>query len=86
LGKFSKVAFWPYASGPMVNMPMPCPQPSGVVANLELGERSEVWEQSPQWDTGAEPLIRGRSSWSWKLLFFWISWERDHFSPHLKIS
>jgi len=32
---------------------------SGVVANLEPGERSGVWGQSPQRDPGAEPLVRG---------------------------
>ena len=31
--------------------------PSGVVANLELGERSGVWRRSPQRGPGAEPLV-----------------------------
>ena len=30
---------------------------SGVVANLELGERSGVWGRSPQRGPGAEPLV-----------------------------
>jgi len=41
---------------------------SGVVANLELGERSGVWGRSPQRGPGAEPLVGGSGSeapWSW---------------------
>jgi len=62
---------------------------SGVVANLELGERSGVWGRSSQRRPGQSPWrgVTGRSPPEAESFFrFWISQGKGHFTPDSKIS